>query len=364
MPNNTPSLAQMAERMNRLRNDIHTQCVIIADELERGARMNQQAIFSAQNRVAHQIHLLRQFIPQFDAAYHAAACETETDGISRQIRPTDWLAFSAEVGHMRNWANGWSTIQEKIAAQCPPRRRSLDIKPDKAAQRRAVGDASDRVAVRLQSVLNPHRLAPSTAKAGYASETGLPQSEFLALLLGAWRLLKAQGRHEKTRFLDVGCGGGLRVLSALEFFDEAYGLERDPGYANAARDLFQRDNQGKAEVLEGDARDFASYDAFDVIHMCRPMRSNRDLHNLEDHVIASSRPQSLVIIDHSGFNSRANSLGCARVASRIYLTASTSRMASSLRRKAELVGTNLAPERPALRSIWEPILAASKRRGY
>ena len=49
---------------------------------------------------------------------------------------------------------------------------------------------------------------------------------------------------------------------------------------------------------------------------------------------------------------------------RIYLSGAGQREASALRRKAEFMGTTLRPQAVPLRSIWDPILTASRRRGY
>ncbi|SDI32116.1 class I SAM-dependent methyltransferase [Aliiruegeria lutimaris] len=359
------SLEQIAQRLHGLREEIHAQCQLIARELDKADRMNRPAIFAAQTRITHQIHQLRQLIPQFDAAYHAAGETLEVDGDARQIRPPDWLAFSAQVGLMRNWANGWNTVQARISEQCPPRRRSLEYQREKAGPvHTAALDAADRTMAQLLCVLAPNQPSAATGRAGYGTQTGLSQSEFMALALACWRVLKAQDRHERTRFLDVGCGVGLQVLSALQFFDEAYGLERDPDCAQAARDLFSNAGAPKAGVLEGEARNFASYDMFDAIHICLPLKASRELRELEDYVIASARPETLLIVGHAGFAPRAEALGCARLSTRLYLTGTAPRKATSLRRKAELIGTNVTPESTPLRSVWEPILQASRRRGY
>ncbi|NDR59190.1 class I SAM-dependent methyltransferase [Aliiruegeria sabulilitoris] len=359
------SLEQIAQRLQALREEMHAQCQLIAQELDKADQMNRQAIFAAQNRITQQIHLLRQLIPQFDAAYHAAGETLEIAGGARQIRPPDWLAFSAHVGLMRNWANGWSAVQARISEQCPPRRRSLEYQTEKASPVHAAAlDAADRTVAQLLRALAPNAPSAATARTGYGTQTGLTHSEFMALALACWRVLKAQGRHDLTRFLDVGCGVGLQVLSALQFFDEAFGLERDPDYAQAARDLFGGAGAAKAGVLEGEARNFASYDRFDAIQICLPLKPLQELKELEEYVITSARPETLLIVGHGGFAPRAEALGCARIATRLYLTGTTPRKAASLRRKAELIGTNVTPESAPLRSVWEPILQASRRRGY
>lgn len=366
MEQQSPELQQVSDNLQAIADVIHGQCLAIAEELGRPRKMNRERIIAAENVITHQIHMLRPCLARFDAAYHAAARQIDTGTGQRRIAPPDWLEFSAHVGHLRNSANGWNGIRDLIALQCPPKRRPLS-RPEETSLGPALHAstaAADRVFDRLHSLLNPHPQTEAAKDFGCFPDIGLPHSEFMALALSAWRLLKARGGTEGARFIDVGCGCGLKVLAALEFFDQASGLEYDPAYAQAARDLFARSGAEQAEVIEGDALAFLSYDRFDIIYFYRPISVVERLWQLEEHIVATARPGTILIAPYSQFVPRAEGLGCQPLADRIYVTGMGKRQAASLRREAEYIGTNVAADRPPLRSIWDPILEASRRRGF
>ncbi len=365
MVDETSKLQDMKDRLQAISDVIFTQANVIAEELLRHRKIDQDRIFAAQHAITHQIHLLRPCLLEFDRAYHAAAAPIDVTGGTRQIAPPDWLAFKAELGHLRNWANEWNSIRNLIATQVPPRRVPLEpVRKRVPVNVTSAAEAGDRAFDRLRKAVNPHKQTESAKELGSFADIALPQSEFLDLALAAWRLLKAQRRMEETRFLDVGCGSGLKVLSALEFFSRANGLEIDPAYADAARTLFETASDGRAEVLEGDAIDFASYDLFDVIYFYRPISKLEKLWQLEERIAKTARPGTVLIAPYGQFAPRAEGLGCAAVTSRIYLAGTGPRKAASLRVDAELIGTTTAPPRRELRSIWDPILEASRQRGF
>lgn len=365
MPADHPSLAEAQTRLQSIADRIHAQCEVIARELDRSRKMDRARVAAAQNAITREINNVHQFVAVFNAAYHAAGEEMDTTGGVRRIIPTDWLATSAHVGHMRNWANGWRDILQLVAEQCPPRRRPLDLPPERSWPVLAASTgAADRVVNRLHKVLNPHEQTEAAAAHGCFQDIALPHSRFSALALSAWRILKAQKHAAPTRFIDVGCGGGLKVLSALEFFDEATGLEFDPAYVDAARDLLDKAAAEDARIVHGDALEFDDYGAFDVIYLYRPIRDTEKLWALEERIAASAAPGTLLIAPYEMFAPRSEKLGCAPVCNFIYLAGSNARQAASLRREAEFAGANIDPAKRPLRSIWDPILAASRRRGF
>ena len=96
--------------------------------------------------------------------------------------------------------------------------------------------ASDRVFTALHRVVNPAAQDAGSADFGCHPDIPLLPSVFLAHAHAALRVALAQNRPAPLRFLDVGCGGGVKVMLAAEIFGQADGLEYDPGYVAAARD--------------------------------------------------------------------------------------------------------------------------------
>ncbi|MDV7144248.1 class I SAM-dependent methyltransferase [Tropicimonas sp. TH_r6] len=365
MQGEASTLQDMKGEVQGIVGAISVQANLIAEELLHPRKIDKARVFAAQNAITHHVNLLRPCLQEFDKALHAFAQPIEAAGGTRRIAPPDWLAFSAKLGLIRNAANEWSSIRQLISEQLPPRRLPLEpvsrrVPPNVTA----AAEAGDRAFDRLRRMVNPHAQTESAKQQGSFPDIALPQSDFLALALAAWRLLKAQGRAEKSRFIDVGCGSGVKVVSALEFFTQAFGLEIDPAYAGAARGLFETVSEGMAELIEGNALDFASYDHFDVIYFYRPISNDEKLQQLEEKIASTARPGTILIAPYRQFSSRAEALGCAPITPRIYLAQTGPRKAASLRRDAEFVGINTAPTPRALRSIWDPIVSASRRRGF
>ena len=365
MTRGSPTLAEFVDRLQRIADSVHAQALAIAEELERPRRMNQDRITAAQHAITQEIHGFRWFLPEFNTAYHAVAETTPLEAGSRRLVPPDWLAFSAEVGHLRNGFNNWNAIRDLIAEQCPPRRRPL-VTPAARIGRSltAAMKAGDLLFDRLHGVLNPYDQSPQAADYGCFRDIGLAQSEFMEQALAAWRILQAQGRRKGIQCIDVGCGGGLKVLSALEFFDRSAGLEFDPAYVRAARELFERAGAENADVIEGDALAFDSYDQFDVVYFHRPMQEAEMLWKLEERITSTVPPGTVLIAPYDFFVPRAEGLGCAQVCDRVYLAQASPREATALRREAELIGCNFRPPEQPLRTIWDPILKASRRQGF
>ncbi|RYH08893.1 methyltransferase domain-containing protein [Tropicimonas sp. IMCC6043] len=360
-----PSLDEMKARLQTLTDGIARECQTIAGELARPRKMNKERIFAAETAITRQIVPLRVYFTQFDAAYHASAAPQEIGGEERRIVPEDWLAFSAQVGHVRNWINRWDEVHALIQRQCPPRRHPLTVGNTTAGPVYLTAlSAADRMLDRLHHLHNPNEQSAVALANNCFPDIALPQSDFVALCMAAWRILKAQGRHTGTRFIDVGCGGGFKVLTALEFFDAAYGMEYDPDYAEAARALFGKTDPERLELLEGDALAFESYDYFDVIYLYRPIKDPDLMQQLERKIVNSVRPGTVLIAPHTEFRAQLDTLACSEIAPRIFMPGLGSRKTASLRRDAELIGPELTPRHPPLSSIWDPIFEASRSRGY
>jgi len=101
-------------------------------------------------------------------------------------------------------------------------------------------------------------------------------------------LRQAAELTEGRRFMDVGCGIGTKLAIAHHLGWQVSGIEKHEPYARAARDLIP-----EASVQVVDAFDCETFDA-DVVYMYRPMRSDHDQERLETHVLAHSRPGTVM----------------------------------------------------------------------
>lgn len=250
-----------------------------------------------------------------------------------------------------------------IAAQIKPKRIPLYEHPRRTDPRQATLWAiSNRLVASFEAQANPHGQSDTATEAACYSDIRLPQDEFITHIHAAYRLCLAQRRNDLLRFIDIGCGGGGKVLTARAVFDQTCGLELDPDYASAARDLLD----SKDAVIEGNALTFPDYAAFDVIYMYQPIRDDTRLIELEANIAREAKPGTILIAPYDHYRNRHDDYGVAHIAGRIYVTQTSRYQATRL--KAEAEKTGLLIRRPGSTSpqlkLWEPVLQASWANGF
>ncbi len=312
----------------------------------------------------HEIRRLVRETPPFlariqrgQAEATRAAAEAMPGGRPAQA----WYDLGSAAGLFRLSLNQWPRIEALVQAQIAGTRWKLV--PAARAQEAALAGAADAAFRRLHRILNPLEQDAAAAEAGAYGDIGLPQSRFVALAHAAYRVGLAQERKTMD-FLDVGCGMGLKLLTAAGFFDGVAGIELDPGYAERARDFLGAAALPKWTVVQGDARAFGSYGEFDVVYMFRPLEAQAAMAELEAHIVGGLAPGALVIGPYRGFEARHRALGLWPLAPGLYIAGETRAGAAKLRRRAEHVGLAVRPPTEALRTVWTPILDASQRRGF
>lgn len=229
-------------------------------------------------------------------------------------------------------------------------------RPDLRSEQLAV---SDRVFKALHWVVNPADQETSAQELGCFPDIPLLPSVFLSHAHAAARVGLAQGRTD-MRFLDVGCGGGVKVMLAAEIFHQADGLEYDPGYVAAAQAALRTINLRQSRVFEADALDFAGYGDYDVIYFYQPMNVAEQLQLLERRIVEGVPSGTILIAPYQIFSGRAAALGCGHIAGSVYVSGTGQAQADALRAKAEAIGINLIDPRqhPSAKAIRETYLAA------
>ncbi len=301
----------------------------------------------------------------------AAPAERAQQGLVQAVRGLRGGAIAdatdAQRRDLRSWAESWPRVERLLSAQIPPRARPLFEEPqDPSGALASRAWMVDEICGVLHQVLSPAEQDPAMQEAGSFSDISFSQWLFMANLQAAIRVLHAQGRHAHRRFLDVGCGAGIKLLSAAPLFEQSDGLELDPGHARAGRALLQRSRYGNVTLLETDATGFDAYKSYDVIYLFRPLRHPGRLASLEDRILSQARPGTLLIAPYPQFGHRAQGIGCARIGGHLYLAHSDAAGAAELAERAAFIGPGL-PGEPGLRplpEIWAPILDMSRRRGF
>ena len=218
----------------------------------------------------------------------------------------------------------------------------------------------------LGHVANPVDQDVDAAAKGFFADIHLPMSDFLAHMHAAHRLLCALDRKRPWRFLDVGCGGGVKVLAAAGFFPGVAGLEYDPGYVAAAQDLMAA-ARCRAPVFEGDGLVWDGYSDFDVIYFYMPVRNDAGLIGLEQRIATSAAPGTVLVAPYQSILSRHRDLGCAHIAGAVFVTGMEQAEADALHEMACRIGPDLtatcAPV-PERLHVWREMITACRRLGF
>jgi len=207
----------------------------------------------------------------------------------------------------------------------------------------------------------------------YAPEIGrhgdlpFPFTGFLRLMQMVRRITLAQGKPRPVRFLDVGCGAGLKLVQAAEFFEVVQGLEFDPARAEVAQMFVARSRRLHDSALCGDALEFEDYGAFDVIYAYKPLSDPTLLHQMEARIAAQARPGTILVLPYFEAGFRFQDLGCGRLHDQVYLTGAAGQDLSPLLERAGHVGTVLpdaAPPAPGAEGFTAPLRAALRHWGH
>jgi len=225
---------------------------------------------------------------------------------------------------------------------------------------------SDAAFLAMHAMANPNAQSAEAKAHGCYPDIRMPPSRFLELAHAAYRLVLARRGAGPFRFLDVGCGGGVKVLLAAGFFDAADGLEYDPGYAAAARDLFAATAATRCRAIRGDALAFRDYGDYDVVYFFQPMSDRDNLRAMEDRIVPQVRPGTVLIAPYQAFLLRSDELGCPLVARSVHIAGVAPGEAAAMLDEAERIGTAVVRGRggDARLGFWSPVVAASRANGF
>ena len=219
----------------------------------------------------------------------------------------------------------------------------------------------------LAQAANPLASEQGRAVPGRFHDISLSGAHFLDLCGGAYRLSRALRLRRPLRFLDVGCGGGSKLVAASSFFEEAVGLEIDEGYVTNARDWLGRIGADGTRVIGGDALTFTGYADFDVIYFYRPFSDGALQSRLEEHILAQAGPGKILIAPLTTALHRVEPPACLRLCNALFLTGTSADQARSVLGEAETIGPDVALPDPTLAQragFWTPILETARDRGF
>lgn len=344
-------------------------CVGIASALSKPLPQDSARITSYSHEITSLVRTFSAMLPRLDVTMARLSAENAalatTNGSRPPPLPPEWYALRTRADRLRTQMNLWHEVQALVSDQIPLKSRPLYVAaPDEASSLATQTEISDALFAALHKMLNPLEQDDRAEKHGCFPDITLPNSKFLAHAHAAYRLFLARRSADPARFLDVGCGSGMKVISAAEFFGQCDGLEFDPGYVSVAKRIIELMRKEECHVFEGDALRFEDYHSYDVIYLYRPLRDPELMQELEARIVGQARPGTIIIAPYGGFSLRCKTLGCAHVAGQIYLSDTSQEEAEALTHAAEHMGVSVTRRKTALPTIWEPVLAASHANGY
>lgn len=223
------------------------------------------------------------------------------------------------------------------------------------------------VFTQAEHALRPERQDAGAAQHGCFPDLPLAPGTFLAAIHLAHRLRLARKQQRPWRFLDVGCGGGMKLAMAAEVFDDCTGIEFDPGYVAAARRTLAAMGVSRTQVVHGDALAYDGYGEFDVVYFFQPMRDDAALRRLERRILDQSRADAVLIAPYAEFALRARELGCRHLGGSVYMKEDAPLDLAALLAEARRMGPHVVREEHvpltggALQALWRACAANGYR---
>jgi hypothetical protein len=228
-----------------------------------------------------------------------------------------------------------------------------------APQARVIAD----VLTRATNALTPQPQTAAAVDLGCFPDIPLSAARFVRYVHLAHRLLLARKQAGPVRFIDIGCGGGLKVMLAAEVFDLAEGLDYDAGYVASAVRAFAATGATRCRVFQADGLTFAEYGNYQVLYLYEPMYEP-ELLMLERIVADAAQPGSIVISPSHRFELRAEALGLTRIAGAVYVRGISADEAEALVAETRRMGPHIAdpdlrlpPEAGWVAPLWRASLA-------
>lgn len=297
-----------------------------------------------------------QLVQRLNSVGHLAKADTPLQGEARRQL----------LRHGLTRSQMWPAIEAMVARQTwPASFAPLVTRAMEYNQNRPLGMINAAMQA-LFELSNPQ--AQATAIPGQQSYSDIPLSgaHFFELIDAAQRILLAQGHAGPMRFLDMGCGGGSKVVAALGAFEDARGADFNPAYVTAAHTFLTQLGLDTGLIEQADALTYDRYGEFDVIYFYRPLKSPDLAARMEARVVEQARPGAVIVAPLNITLGRGVS-AAARVADTIFVAHASAEDTRALHDRASLLGSEHKPgivhDKKAL-GFWAPVVLQSQRNGF
>ncbi len=272
--------------------------------------------------------------------------------------------FLAVDGRLRLWTQTQALLDRVLKAGPLP---LLPDEPPATSPEYAQLLAYQRCFDRLHGYFSPTPPDLYAAVTGRHGDLPYPFTGFLRLMQMIRRLALAMGRTGQVSFLDMGCGVGLKLVQAAEFFDVVHGVEYDAERAEVAGSLIERSRRAQDRATQGDALTFDDYGQYDVIYAYKPLSDPELLQAMERRMIAQARPDTILILPYFEIDFRFDDLGLTRLSDKVFVTGGAGRDLTQVLQKAGHIGTIL-PQAvvglPGAEGFTEPLRQALRHWGH
>lgn len=335
---------------------IHGQIKLLTQletDLVDATRIAAQSIhppFTARQRMA----ILTAFAPclQLHAKIHLILNPLLWSPDLRHLRHTDpvRLQLDGVTRRLAYWNTTYHLLDRVIRAPKVPL-PTLQPAPDSPNARQLL--AYDGLLYRLHYQLGPAQNKEALLK-GHHDDIPMAFTRFMQLGQFARRLALAAGRTAPLSFLDVGCGIGLKVAGAAQFFEAAQGLDYDKTRLPIARRVAHHRDRPNDRAFHANGLTFDGYGNYDVIYAYQPMADEPRQIQMDRHIAATCRPGTVLIMPHVQFQYRHADFGCHQVKGPVYLAGYTESQIKPVLRRLAYIG-HVVPKPPAQRSRDESL---------
>lgn len=287
--------------------------------------------------------------------------------MSSDVPPDTPDQRTARVNFMRHGAFRaalWEKVPMLLERLATPYHRPL-VTEEMASGVDRQSDLMSYLMQAMHALANPIAEDRAHTRANQFPDIGLSGGYFTNLMQAAYRITRARRLDGLVRFLDVGCGGGTKMIVASHFFEVADGLEYNSDYvAHAERTLELARAEG-CTIIEGDALTFNDYSSYDVIYAFRPLSDRVMLAELETTILDQAKPGTLIIAPMG--QSYAQSDRATHLGDVLYMAHTTAAEAATLRERAEAIGPDWQVQDAMVDQalgFWAPLIAVACQNGF
>lgn len=289
-----------------------------------------------------------------------------TDGVALRWMKNARKELKTAKSRLRLWVR----VESMVSAQLLSEPRDLLENESVSMQEiRVMDQVVGLFLASMHKVANPNAdtQGADARNHGCHRDTPYPIKWFSKMIGAAHRICLALRRQRPLRFLDVGSGGGTKVLAATTCFDVCDGLEYDAGTVTTGRRFLELLAPEQCRLIHGDALEFSNYGEYDVIYFYRPLIGPHRMAEMEQRIFDQASPGTVILAVGGIFTDDLHSKGVHKLANCVYITGVSEGEASEICKTAEQMG----PMVPGFERVtaskpgyWAPLLEVSARNGY